>query len=121
MTAMARLAWILVGAVGALGTSLEEALANVTSQVTGKFGNSFTLKLAEILKFSWSFKSFHHFQVTFKKGCTLRAFRIPRIEALVCKNHFCEQKATDTMKMLSDLSESSNIFQLGLLSKSSVQ
>jgi len=52
MTAMARLAWILVGAVGALGTSLEEALANVTSQVTGKFGNSFTLKLAEILKFS---------------------------------------------------------------------
>ena len=55
---MARLAWILVGAVGALGTSLEEALANVTSQVTGKFGNSFTLKLAETLKFSRVFTTF---------------------------------------------------------------
>ena len=42
---MAKLcALILVGCVGALST-LEEALANVTSQVTNKFGKNFTLSL----------------------------------------------------------------------------
>eukprot|EP00434_Breviolum_minutum_P015692 symbB.v1.2.013825.t1/scaffold990.1/size146246/7 len=80
------LAWILVGAVGALGTSLEEALANVTSQVTGKFGNSFTL-----------------------------------IEALVCKNHFCEQKATDTMKMLSDASYMRAVYSHGIQTSPNVE
>mmetsp|Transcript_25399 Transcript_25399/g.55504 ORF Transcript_25399/g.55504 Transcript_25399/m.55504 type:complete len:205 (-) Transcript_25399:132-746(-) len=78
-------ALVLVGCVGALST-LEEALANVTSQVTNKFGKNFTL-----------------------------------IEALVCKNHFCQQKTTDTMKTMSDASYMRAVYGHGIQTSPNIE
>ena len=67
--------------------SLEDALAAASSQVASKFGRNFTLPGSTEKRLSFA----------------------PRIEALVCKNEFCKEKATETMHLLRDLLESSDV------------
>eukprot|EP00435_Cladocopium_sp_Y103_P012861 s2477_g3.t1 len=94
---VAKLCALVVGCVGALST-LEDALANVTSQVTKKFGN-FTLSLGK----------------QSEKRC------VTMIEALVCKNHFCQQKATDTMKTMSDASYMRAVYGHGIQTSPNIE
>ena len=107
------LAWLSLALAPCCGASapLEEIIADVTSQVGAKYGRSFTL----ILGLScWETKQVEEthllyitvtgvvLQIAVASFLNMDAGSV-RIEALICKNHLCQNKTDAPMRLPSIL------------------